>query len=323
MKTLAKRDLSGSISDKVLFWSSSNTNYATVDNGVVSASDFKYDGTVAGPYRSVTITALTENADVNTFTVRIQPREVVLTDGNAYKNTVDFEAEKISYTRNFPEKIIGKWQCFYVPFDIEITDELLKGFDFAKLYMVSYQDANDNGEIEDGEPLKMILNKLSVGKILYANMPYYVRTKSSGEKTFEVTNTTLKAAANTSISCSTMEHEYTLTGIYGPTNIKGFYTMGTSGGFSYYTKDKTLNQYRWYMEIKSRSANGADMSNYARPIEIVVEGEDETTGIVALEDKASTPKNDKIYTLDGRQVTDYDNLPSGIYIINGKKVFKK
>ena len=291
----------------------------TIKAGDVST----YDGTTTNSCKFAVIRLYLEDDDVLEYNVTVAPREVVLTDGDAYKNAQDFFTNKISYTRNFPEKIIGKWQCFYVPFDIEITDELLKGFDFAKLYMVSYQDANDNGEIEDGEPLKMILNKLSVGKILYANMPYYVRTKSSGEKTFEVTNTTLKAAANTSISCSTMEHEYTLTGIYSPTNIKGFYTMGTSGGFSYYTKDKTLNQYRWYMEIKSRSANGADMSNYARPIEIVVEGEDETTGIVALEDKASTPKNDKIYTLDGRQVTDYDNLPSGIYIINGKKVFKK
>ena len=189
--------------------------------------------------------------------------------------------------------------------------------------MVSYQDANDNGEIEEGEPLKMILNKLSAGKVLHANMPYYVRTKSSGEKTFESTNIRLMNAENGTVRCSTTEHEYTLTGIYGPTNIMGFYTMGTSGGFSYYTKDKTLNQYRWYMEIRSLTEYGAEYDNYARPIEIFVDGEDDTTGIVALQNNASAPKNDKIYTLDGRQVTDYDNLPSGIYIINGKKVFKK
>ena len=57
--------------------------------------------------------------------------------------------------------------------------------------------------------------------------------------------------------------------------------------------------------------------------EILIDGEDETTGIVALEDKASAQKNDKIYTLDGRQVTDFETLPSGIYIVNGKKMYKK
>ena len=42
-----------------------------------------------------------------------------------------------------------------------------------------------------------------------------------------------------------------------------------------------------------------------------------------VEDKAPASQNEKIFTLDGRQVTNTDNLPSGIYIINGKKVFKK
>ena len=77
------------------------------------------------------------------------------------------------------------------------------------------------------------------------------------------------------------------------------------------------------MEVKSLTASGAELENYAHPIEIFVDGEDETTGIVALEDKVSTQQNHRIFTLDGRQVTDFDNLPSGIYIINGKKIFKK
>ena len=77
------------------------------------------------------------------------------------------------------------------------------------------------------------------------------------------------------------------------------------------------------MTVRNRRANGAEYENYARPIEILIEGEDDTTGIVALEDKASASQNGKIYTLDGRQVTDIETLPSGIYIVNGKKVFKK
>ena len=77
------------------------------------------------------------------------------------------------------------------------------------------------------------------------------------------------------------------------------------------------------MEVKSLTEDGAALENYAHPIEIYVDGEDETTGIVALEDKVSAQQNDKIYTLDGRQVTNTNNLPSGIYIVNGKKVFKK
>jgi hypothetical protein len=120
-----------------------------------------------------------------------------------------------------------------------------------------------------------------------------------------------------------MQKEYSLTGVYEPTNIKGYYTMSAKGNFSYYTQDTNLGSYRWYMSVRDRMARGEEHEDYARPIEILVDGEDETTGIVALEDKASAQKNDKIYTLDGRQVTDFETLPSGIYIVNGKKMYKK
>ena len=99
--------------------------------------------------------------------------------------------------------------------------------------------------------------------------------------------------------------------------------MSAKGNFSYYTKDTNLGSYRWYMTVRDRMANGAELENYAHPIQILIEGEDDTTGIIALQDKTSAPQNDKVYTLDGRQVNNTDNLPSGIYIINGKKVFKK
>ena len=190
--------------------------------------------------------------------------------------------------------------------------------------MVSYIDANDNGEIEDGEPLRMTFNKFSAGRTLHANMPYFVRVKSAGTKTIEVTNAVLKAAENGSVNCSTTEHEYTLVGIYEPTYMQGRYGMSTSGAFTYITSSTTkLGANRWYMEITSRTGKGAEMENYARPIEIYVDGEEETTGISAIDDKVSDSQNGKIYTLDGRQVTDFETLPSGIYIINGKKVFKK
>jgi hypothetical protein len=309
--------------EKALSWNSSNTAVATVSDGVVTGTNFVYDGSTLQPAKYVKITAELEDGDSYFCGVHVTPKEVALTDGNAYRLATDLEAEKISYTRTFSEKVKNHWQCFYVPFDIEVTDELLQDFDFAKLYMVSYQDANNNGEIEEGEQLKMMINKLSAGKILSANMPYYVRVKTAGTKTFEVTNAVLKAAANGSVRCCTTEHEYSLVGIYETTNIKGCYTMGVSGSFSHYSNDKNINSNRWYMEVKSLTASGAELENYAHPIEIFVDGEDETTGIVALEDKVSTQQNHRIFTLDGRQVTDFDNLPSGIYIINGKKIFKK
>ena len=310
--------------EKALSWNSSNTAVATVNDGVVTGTNFVYDGSTLQPAKYVKITAELEDGDYYFCGVHVTPKEVALTDGNAYRLATDLEAEKISYVRTYKSTVVGKWQPLYVPFDIEITDELLQNYDFAKLYMISQKDENNNGEIEANEPLVLVINKLQVGHVLHANMPYFVRVKSAGTKTITVNNTELKAAANGFVNCSTTEHEYSLVGIYEASPVPNKYVMTVNGGYTY-TGNSTnkLGANRWYLEATSRTGSGADLENYARPIEMLVEGEDDTTGIIALEDKVPASKNEKIYTLDGRQVTDFENLPSGIYIVNGKKVFKK
>ena len=313
---------------KALSWTSSDTDVATVNklndvSGRVNTKDFVYDGTISTPYKTVTITADLGDYDTYIWKIRVEPNECVLADGNAYKLTEDYEAKKVSYTRTYAEKYKNHLQCFYVPFDVEVTDELLEGYTFYELYMVSQKDVNANGEIEDDEPLVMVLSKIPAGDVIQANMPYYIKPKGATTLTVTAENATLHAAAQGIVSCSTTKYEYTLTGIYETTNIKGHYTMAANGTFKHFSGDTNLGSYRWYMTARNRRAEGAEYENYARPVEIVIDGEDDVTGIVTLQDKASAPKNDKIYTLDGRQVNNTDNLPSGIYIVNGKKVVKK
>ena len=323
MKSLEILDLNVSLSEKIVYTYSSNTDGVTVENGVVSSGNYKYDGSRTTPEGGATIIAVSENANSYYITVFVEPREVELTDGYAYKLAEDFEAEKISYTRTFAEKYANHLQCFYVPFDVEVTDELLKNFSFYELYMVSQKDKNGNGEIEEDEPLVMLLNRIPSGKVMQGNMPYFIKPKAASTLTVTAENATLYGAINGTVSCSTTKNEYTLTGVYETTNIKGTYTMASDGTYMYFPNDTYLNPFRWYMSVRNRRGSGEELENYARTIEILIEGEDDTTGIVAIEDKVSNPKNDKVYTVDGRQVTNTNNLPSGIYIVNGKKVFKK
>lgn len=314
---------------KVKSWSSTDTDIATAIYDTqyaarVYAKDYVYDGTTAKPYKEFAIRADLGDYDSCVWNIKLYPREVELIDGNAYKNTEDFSINgKISYTRTYTEKYKNHLQCFYVPFDVEVTDELLEGYTFYELYMVSQDDTNGNGEIEDDEPLMMYLNRVPAGRTLYANMPYYIKAKEVSTLTVTAENATLHAATNGSVSCSTTKNEYTLTGINESTNVKGLYTMSAKGNFSHYTKDTYIGSFRWYMSIRDRRAKGAEYENYARPIQIVIDGEEETTGIANLDDKASASQNDKVFTLDGRQVNNTDNLPSGMYIVNGKKVVKK
>ena len=314
---------------KALSWTLSDDTYATLDgtmygNGrYIEKKTLSYDVTTKQPYKTTDVTAVLDNGDLYVWKIKIYPRYVTLTDGDAYKNSEEFHPDRVTYTRTYAAKYAGNLQCFYVPFDVEVTDDLLEDFTFYKLYMVSQKDENGNGEIEEDEPLVMLLNKRPAGQVLTANMPYYIRPKAESTLTVTAYNTTLYAATNGKVSCSTTEKEYTLTGNNASKNIKGYYTMSAKGNFSYYTKDTTLGSYRWYMSVRDRMGSGAEYENYARPIEILIVGEDDTTGIASLEDKASASKNDKIYTLDGRQVTDFETLPSGIYIVNGKKIYKK
>ena len=247
---------------------------------------------------------------------------ITIADGTAYTNDQDILVPAVRYTRTFSEKTAGKWQCLYVPFDLPVTEELLSDFDFAKLYMISYKDANNNGEIEDGEPLVMLLSKVSAGKTLKGNTPYFIKAKTAGTKNIEVMETTtIHAAASGYVDCSTTEHYYKLVGTNDTFNVNGNYTLNTSGQFSYYSKDTNIKANRWYMSITSRT--DGNPVYVSRPIEILVDGEDDATGIMDIRADRSSRSAEGIFTLDGRKISDTENLPSGIYIKNGKKVVIK
>ena len=249
--------------------------------------------------------------------------DIDLTDGVKYAFPYEVEAQSISYTRSFSDKVAGKWQCLYVPFDITVTDELLKDFEFAKLYMISYKDANDNGEIEDGEPLVMLLMKQSEGKVLHANTPYFIKAKTAGTKSIEVESATLKPAENGTVYCCTTEHEYTLMGINNTFNVIGNYTLNTSGQFSYYTVNQNIKPNRWYMQVNSLTGKDDENAAKARQIIIMVDGEDDTTGIMDITSGSKTSTAEGIFTLDGRKINETENLSRGIYIKKGKKIMVK
>lgn len=250
--------------------------------------------------------------------------DIDLKDGVKYAFPYEVEAQSISYTRTFTSTQAGTWQALYVPFDITITDELLKDFNFAKLYMISYKDANENGEIEDGEPLVMLLMKQAEGKVLHANTPYFIKAKTAGTKSIEVESATLKPAENGTVYCCTTEHEYTLTGINVSTLLQGKYGMTNKGGFAYCSSPTTkLGANRWYMEINSLTGADDEDAAKARQIILMVDGEDDTTGIMDITSGSKTSTAEGVFTLDGRKINETENLSRGIYIKNGKKIMVK
>lgn len=270
-----------------------------------------------------TLLTIPNNMVVRDVNGKTYANNITLEDGVKYAFPCEVDANSISYTRTFSDKVAGKWQCLYVPFDITVTNKLLEDFDFAKLYMVSYDDENNNGEIEDGEPLVMLLKKQSAGMVLHANTPYFIKAKTAGTKSIVVESATLKSADNGTVYCCTTEHGYTLKGVYDTFNINGYYTMGTSGGFSHYTTDTNLKSNRWYMKINSLNGEESESVAEARKILIMVDGEDDTTGLINITSGSKIAAPEGIFTLDGRKVNETEKLSRGIYIKNGKKIFVK
>lgn len=77
----------------------------------------------------------------------------------------------------------------------------------------------------------------------------------------------------------------------------------------------TAAPFRGYIQPKSNTPGNAKR--------FVILREDETTGIDDLQQDKALNGAQRIYTLDGRYVgTSFDSLPSGIYVIKGKKIVK-
>ena len=243
----------------------------------------------------------------------IQP----LVDGELYINKLKFNGCDVSYTRNFTNTA---WQALYIPFSLKY-DDWKDDFEIAYINGVRQLDKDDNGTIDE---TIMDVIKIKSGSTT-PNMPYLIKAKTTGEKTFSVNNATLYAAEENSLDCSTTIAKYTFTGTYSsiPSETmiaNNYYAMG-GGDLIQSDGSNDLKPYRWYMKVESRNPS-YNVSNAAKSITINVIGDEEeemTTGVKELR-----ISNDElpIYDINGRMVSD-KTLKPGLYIKNGKKFVVK
>ncbi|MBQ4450615.1 MAG: leucine-rich repeat domain-containing protein [Prevotella sp.] len=243
------------------------------------------------------------------------PTTYTLTDGELYNVGSQRKECEISYTRSFNNT---SWQALYIPFSMSY-DNWKNDFEIAYINGVRQLDKNDDGIIDE---TIMDVIKIKSGSTT-PNMPYLIKAKTTGEKTFSVSNTTLYPAEENSVDCSTTIAKYTFTGTYNAipsaTMIaNGYYAMG-GGDLIQSDGSNDLKPYRWYMKVESRNPS-YNASNAAKTITInVLDEESETTGVEELQ-----MANDEspVYDLNGRKVNE-NNLKPGIYVKNGKKFIVK
>lgn len=238
-------------------------------------------------------------------------------DATLYARTTNAEVGELTYTRTISESQVNQWQALFVPFDIEVTDELLEKCDIAKPYMVA-TDGSIGGNVNEGEGADIVvLKKLKAGDVANHGTAYYIRPKEAGAFQLELSDVTLYATdATTTLSCATTEDTYEFVGQYAAGKpASGTWYALSGGGFRLGDNESpNLPAMRWYMTKTSK--NGSPAPAPAR-LRIMTWGEDDTTGI--METQTARPSDNAIYSLSGVRM---NKLQKGINIINGKKIVR-
>ncbi len=244
------------------------------------------------------------NGNIKNFIV-IRSIEVVNEIGEQTNNTTAIANNKgikdnsIQINRTLSKDY---WNTFCLPFNVNK--------DSVKL-LLNYPELKEFSGKVDGTTMKFI-----DAKEIKAGIPYIIKPSK------DVVNPTFHNVIVTEIEpkiiTDNQSKNYSFIGTYSPTELKTDGTELFLGDKDYlykpFANDKTINGMRAFFRIKNNISQ-ARQSQYSISI-------DETT-FISLPNINTTPPStqEKIYTLDGRQVHSTHNLKAGIYIKNGKKLY--
>ena len=217
-----------------------------------------------------------------------------------------------TYTRDM-SSVIGKWQSWYEPFEVELTTEVLAMIDAAQIAGI-LTDADGNTVVA--------FKKMGESETMKANTPYVIRMKdSSGSLMLEYENKTIYKPVENKYQFSSMFDDFEIGGIYTARNNSDWYVLSTTGAFSRLNTTKLQAQRLWLTITPRTDSPYYDGTASSKAfIDLMVLGDDEATGIESLTPTLSKGEG-AIYNLSGQRVT---SIQKGqIYIMNGKKYVAK
>ena len=230
-------------------------------------------------------------------------------------------AEDVDISFNRKSNHTG-WQSLYVPFDIAY-DDIADDFVVAELNNFHQYDDDSDGTFDRTE-LEVLL--LKSGDIIAHHTPYVIRAKETGTHSISLPNATVYASVNNTLDCSSTKIRYVFHGTYQGVSgaymyANNCYAMSNGSLCKANSSNVNLSAFRWYLSMEDRNST---LSKMPAKIKIVCIDDDTTTDISEVDVK-STDENAPIYDLNGRFVgrkAQLNNLPKGVYIINGKKVLR-
>lgn len=213
--------------------------------------------------------------------------KVELTDANKFAITENFDAAKVSLTRNMREGI----NSFVLPFWVN-PDEL------GATKLATYKKS-------DGNKVIFEVKDKTVG--VKANFPF-ITCDVVAEKAGD--NVTL-SFVNKGFVVTPTSFDGAFKGVYTPQSAKDLYGIDENGNLHKGGESAKINAFHAYYQGTPASAK--------------ISFEGEATGIDAVT-TTSTSANGAVYDLSGRRVAANHaaaKLAKGIYVVNGKKVAVK
>lgn len=243
-------------------------------------------------------------------------KDVVFVDGDfAYTNDADLEKMQISYQRTFPKHSV--WVSVFFPFEIPVS-MLLDNYQVAEWTGILYEK-NGAGEVTScGIELTKIKNPADT---LKANYPYLIYPKDDAARNFEIVleDATLYGANEANLLTLTSEvMTCSMKGNYRTmqkAELADGWVVGSSG--NWVRSAGSMKPFRLFLTREWADDVQVNLSSTA--MRFVFRDSD---GFTAIENpELNVIQEDVVFDLQGRRVV--NPTKGGIYIVNGKKVFKK
>ena len=231
----------------------------------------------------------------------------------------------------------GVWESICLPFSVSEQE-------MTRVFGTDYVLVTCDGLYEDTKDLLFVRH---ANRYVEAGRPYLLKPTESG--VFSFRNVTIEGGQNvntyggsvnklpnpTRFNLGVNDNEFVFKGTYMretvPAGSYFVYSDASHGDALYrYSSDLKIGGYRAYFQKQTLNP-AASLSNQLNVLDVMflVEDSGEVTEVLAISEDGtvnSLPKNAGVYTVDGQKVSDstldLKTLPSGLYIINGKKYIK-
>ena len=247
------------------------------------------------------------------------------TANNVVVKTAEGRVAQVKIARKM---VANRWTTCVLPFSLnrQQVDAI-----FGPAYSATAKDGTQILYFDHIEGNKAYFVRHAYNTIV-AGKPFLIKPTKNVESinTADVTDYKYVTIENTEPNDWCKSNGYVWTSSYNTMNIaKNDYFIGASDGkFKAYSADSgTVKGFRGFLKANTAGAKPVMLSISTSSI---TDGNDgETTGIedlIITTDGELMPANSRVYNINGQLVSEdassFQSLPSGIYIINGKKYIK-